>query len=88
MKPMNILIVGGAGYIGAQMCKDLSKAGYQPIVLDNLSGGHQGAVRWGPLIHGSMSDGVLLKKVFSITQFNDEDRTTPYLLSMQLVFRI
>ncbi len=62
---MNILVIGGAGYIGSHMCKYLSKAGYNPVVLDNLSSGHREAVKWGPLIEGSMEDQKLLKHVFS-----------------------
>ena len=36
-----ILVVGGAGYIGSHMVKALSKAGYLPVVFDNLSTGHK-----------------------------------------------
>ena len=61
----NILVVGGAGYIGSHMCKHLSKHGYLPIVLDNLSRGHEKAVKWGPFIEGSISDRNILKRVFS-----------------------
>jgi UDP-glucose-4-epimerase GalE len=61
----NILVVGGAGYIGSHMCKYLSRAGYKPIVLDNLVYGHLEAVKWGPLILGSMEDQDLLERVFS-----------------------
>ncbi len=61
----NILVVGGAGYIGSHMCKYLSMHGFQPIVLDNLVLGHSQAVRWGPLFNGSMSDSDLLHKIFS-----------------------
>lgn len=61
----NILIVGGAGYIGSHMCKYLANNGYNPIVLDNLVYGHKEAVRWGPLIEGSISDSRLLKQIFS-----------------------
>jgi UDP-glucose 4-epimerase len=32
-----ILVTGGAGYIGSHTCVQLWEAGYQPIVLDNLS---------------------------------------------------
>ena len=60
-----ILVVGGAGYIGSHMCKRLSKHGYLPIVLDNLSRGHEKAVKWGPFIEGSISDRNILKRVFS-----------------------
>lgn len=61
----NILVVGGAGNIGSHMCKYLSKHGYLPIVLDNLSRGHEKAVKWGPFIEGSISDRNILKRVFS-----------------------
>ena len=61
----NILVVGGAGYIGSHMCKYLSKNGHLPIILDNLSRGHGKAVKWGPLIEGSISDRNILKRVFS-----------------------
>ncbi len=61
----NILVVGGAGYIGSHMCKHLSRNGYLPIVLDNLSRGHEKAVKWGPFIEGSISDRNILKRIFS-----------------------
>ncbi|MGD8373711.1 MAG: UDP-glucose 4-epimerase GalE [Candidatus Woesebacteria bacterium] len=34
---MNILIAGGAGYIGSHICTELIAAGYEPIVVDNLT---------------------------------------------------
>jgi len=61
----NILVVGGAGYIGSHMCKYLSRNGYQPIVLDNLVRGHGQAVKYGPFIRGSLSDKDILNQVFS-----------------------
>ena len=45
--PQSILVTGGAGYIGSHACKALAKAGYRPVVLDDLSRGHPRAVRWG-----------------------------------------
>ena len=60
----NILIVGGAGYIGSYMCKYLAKNGYHPIVLDNLVYGHRQAVKWGPFIAGQMADTRLLDQIF------------------------
>lgn len=62
---MNILVVGGAGYIGSHMCKHLSRQGYNPIVLDNLVCGHRQAVKWGTFFEGSMGDSDLLCKIFS-----------------------
>ena len=64
MKKQNILIVGGAGYIGSHMCKYLFQKGYNPIVLDNLIYGHKEAVKWGPFIKGAMEDTLLLTRVF------------------------
>ncbi len=63
-KRMNILVVGGAGYIGSHMCKCLAQAGFQPIVLDNLVYGHRQAVQWGPFIKGSLDDTDLLNHIF------------------------
>ena len=40
----NILIVGGAGYIGSHAVKQLAKSGYNCIVVDNLIYGHEEAV--------------------------------------------
>jgi len=52
----NILITGGAGYIGSHTCKKLFQAGYNPIVYDNLSTGHKEFVKWGDLIVGDLHD--------------------------------
>lgn len=49
-----ILVTGGAGYVGAHACKALSKAGYVPVTVDNLSTGHEHFVRWGPLIEADV----------------------------------
>jgi UDP-arabinose 4-epimerase len=57
-----ILVTGGAGYIGSHTCKALAAAGYQPIVLDNLSRGHAYAVKWGPLVVGDIADAALMRE--------------------------
>jgi UDP-glucose-4-epimerase GalE len=51
-----VLVVGGAGYVGGHTCKALARAGYHPVVFDNLSTGHAGFVRWGPLVRGDIRD--------------------------------
>jgi len=61
---MNILIAGGAGYIGSHMCKYLYQKGFTPIVLDNLIYGHREAVRWGPFYKGNIQDKNLLSRLF------------------------
>jgi UDP-glucose-4-epimerase GalE len=56
----SVLVTGGAGYIGSHACKVLARAGYRPVVFDNLSRGHREAVRWGPLVVGDLADRGLL----------------------------
>jgi len=61
----NILVVGGAGYIGSYMAKHLARHGYTPIVLDNLVCGHKEAAKFGPFFEGSMSDRDLLSRIYT-----------------------
>lgn len=60
---MNVLVVGGAGYVGSHACRILERAGHAVWVYDNLSVGHREAVREGRLIEGDVLDGVLLRRV-------------------------
>jgi UDP-glucose 4-epimerase len=41
---MNVLVIGGAGYIGSHCVRQLQVAGHRPIVLDNMVFGHRAAV--------------------------------------------
>ncbi len=59
---MNVLVTGGAGYIGSHTCKALHAAGFTPITYDNLSTGHKSFVKWGPLVIGDLLDADLLQK--------------------------
>jgi UDP-glucose 4-epimerase len=43
----NLLVTGGAGYIGGHVVRQLSEAGYRPIIFDNLSTGSRDT-----LLHG------------------------------------
>ncbi len=61
---MQILVAGGAGYIGSHTAKALAQAGHEPIVLDNLGHGHRWAVRWGPLLQMDLADREALGTVF------------------------
>lgn len=61
---MNILVVGGAGYIGAHMVKQLTQAGHNVVVLDNLSTGFRSLVRFGELIEGDLENAELLDQLF------------------------
>jgi UDP-glucose-4-epimerase GalE len=55
MKPV-VLVTGGAGYIGSHAVKELRRKGYRPLVYDNLSTGHQWAIRQDELIKGDLGD--------------------------------
>ncbi|WP_370213055.1 UDP-glucose 4-epimerase GalE [Roseovarius sp.] len=64
----NILVTGGAGYIGSHACKALRAAGYTPITYDNLSTGWQEAVKFGPFEQGDLLDRARLDEVFAAYQ--------------------
>lgn len=62
---MNVLVIGGAGYIGSHVVKALQKTKHKPIVYDNLSTGHLEAVdECVQFIEGDIRDFELLKHVF------------------------
>ena len=60
----NILIPGGAGFIGSHTVLALNDAGYRTIVFDNLSNGHRDAVITGDFIGGDIRDSEKLASVF------------------------
>jgi UDP-glucose 4-epimerase len=67
VKP-TILVTGGAGYIGSHAVLTLQRAGYEVIVLDNLSRGHREFVEkvlQVKLIVGDTSDRTLLDNLFA-----------------------
>lgn len=53
---MNLLVIGGAGYVGSHAVRLLQNHGHQVWVYDNLSRGHRGAVPSGRLIEGEVAD--------------------------------
>ncbi len=60
----NVLVTGGAGYIGSHTCLALAEAGLIPVTYDNLSAGHRWAVKWGPLVEADISDSSRLSHTF------------------------
>ena len=70
---MNVLVTGGAGYIGSHTCVELIEAGHTPIVIDNLSNSnpeslHRVAEITGKtveFIEGDVRDEALLEKIFA-----------------------
>ena len=70
---MNVLVTGGAGYIGSHTCVELIAAGHQPIAVDNLVNSSAESLRRVaqitgkevPFIDGDVCDEALMEKVFS-----------------------
>ncbi|MEB3199678.1 MAG: UDP-glucose 4-epimerase GalE [Synechococcaceae cyanobacterium] len=65
---MRVLVTGGAGYIGSHAVRALSRAGHQPVVLDNLVYGHAELVEQTlkvPLVVGQVGDRSLLDLVLT-----------------------
>ena len=60
---MNILVIGGAGYIGSHMVKLLGRMGCEVTTLDNLSSGHRDAVLFGAFVEGDLADRALLAQL-------------------------
>lgn len=56
----NILVVGGAGYIGSHTTLALHEAGYTAIVYDNFSSGHRDACFGAHLVEGELTNTELL----------------------------
>ena len=65
----NVLVTGGAGYIGSHICKMLAGNGYNPVVFDNFSTGHKWAVKWGPHIRGDLLSESDLAAAFESRQY-------------------
>lgn len=61
----NVLVTGGAGYIGSHACKALKTAGYTPVTYDNLVTGWQDSVKFGPFEQGDLTDRARLDEVFA-----------------------
>ncbi|MGA7179645.1 MAG: UDP-glucose 4-epimerase GalE [Thiobacillaceae bacterium] len=66
----HILVVGGAGYIGSHMVKQLLRLGCDIVTFDNLSTGYRDAVLGGEFVLGDLSDQAALERLFSNHRFD------------------
>lgn len=73
-----LIVVGGAGYIGAHVCKMIAENGGTPVVFDDFSAGHEHAVKWGPFVKVDCCDRAALDDAFA--QYPDA-RTVIHLAS-------
>lgn len=67
---MNVLVCGGAGYIGSHMVRYLQAKGHDVVVFDNLSTGHREAVGSALLVVGDLRHPDVLRKVFADNCFD------------------
>ena len=63
---MKVLVTGGAGYIGSHMVLALLDVGYQPVILDDFSTGHEQLLPIGvPVFRGNVADAALVAEIFN-----------------------
>jgi len=62
---MKVLVTGGAGYIGSVAVERLLTAGYEVVVLDNLSQGHRAAVHpEATFVQGDLRERMVIDRLF------------------------
>lgn len=66
---MNVLVTGGAGYIGSHVVRQLAQAGHDIVVFDNLSTGYRWAVTAGELVVGDLADEAAISDLFARHEF-------------------
>lgn len=66
----NVLVVGGAGYIGSHIAKALALQRATPVVVDNLNSGRKAFVKWGPLLEVDIQDRERLKAALARVEFD------------------
>jgi UDP-glucose 4-epimerase len=68
---MNVLVTGGAGYIGSTTARRLLQEGHGVTILDNLSRGHRGSIpATARFIDGDLADTELLRHMFQEGEFD------------------
>ena len=84
---MNILVVGGAGYIGSHMVQQLHLSGHKITIFDNLSNGHRNSVLFGEFIYGDLKNIQDLKNLFNNNTFDQVMHFASYIEVGESVLR-
>ena len=64
---MNVVVTGGAGYIGSHAVRELLAAGHRVVVLDNLVKGHRTSIpEETPFVQTDIRDAATLAKTFAV----------------------
>src|SRR6266568_2104914 len=67
----NVLVTGGAGYVGSVCCAELLRAGHSVVVVDDLSTGFRQAVPPGtPLRQSDIADPRAMRSLFTENKFD------------------
>ncbi len=61
-KSARVLVVGGAGYVGSQVAKSLTRAGHEVTIVDDLSTGRRELAKYGKFIQGNILDRPFLRQ--------------------------
>lgn len=68
---MNVLVTGGAGYIGSHCVRELKKAGHKVVVYDNLTTGHSEAVpKDVQLVYGDIREKEVLGRALEVYEID------------------
>jgi len=67
---MRVLVCGGAGYIGSNMTNMLAAQGFEPVIFDNFSKGHNAAIGQAKCVKGDLANYELIVK--TLTEYNIE----------------
>jgi UDP-glucose 4-epimerase len=65
---MRVLVTGGCGYVGSHAGRELTAAGHEVVLYDNLSTGHRGFSEGYEFIEADIADKVQLAKVLQRTE--------------------
>jgi UDP-glucose 4-epimerase len=61
----NVIVTGGAGFIGSNLCKILAQKNFCPITVDDLSTGFRKLIKYGDFVEADFGDRAKMLEIFS-----------------------